>query len=84
VGSAHQWCVSYLTGRSQFLRFGNSSSQPTTLECEVPQGSFLGSILFPLYTADLQAINQQHSLMPHLMTIRFTQAVSLVWNDGIV
>jgi hypothetical protein len=65
-GSALQWFESYLTGRSQCVRCGSSSSQPTTLECGVPQGSVLGPILFVLYTADLQAIIQQHRLVPHL------------------
>jgi Reverse transcriptase (RNA-dependent DNA polymerase) len=55
VGSAHQWSVSYLTSRSPCVRCGHSS-QPTPLECGVPQGSVLGPILFGLYTADLQAI----------------------------
>ena len=64
-GSAHSWLSTCLTGRDQCVRCGGSSSESTTLECDVPEGSVLGPILFVLYTADLQAVIERHGLSPH-------------------
>ena len=65
-GRVHRWFTSYLTGRTQFVRCGGSSSAPTMLDCGVPQGSVLGPILFLLYTADLLRLVRGHGLEPHL------------------
>ena len=56
-GVALQWFRSYLDGRMQHV---------STEAAVVSQGSVLGPILFILYTADLIALIESHSLSPHL------------------
>jgi hypothetical protein len=65
-GSVHKWFVSYLGGRTQFVRCGKSCSNPASVLYGVPQGSVLGPILFLLYTADLIRIVESHGLLTHL------------------
>jgi len=50
--TVHRWFISYLSGRSQFVRCGSSSSLPKTVLFGVPQGSVLGPILFLLGLLD--------------------------------
>jgi len=52
-GHVHKWFTSYLTGRTQFVCCGGSSSASTMLDCGVPQGLVLWPILFLLCTADV-------------------------------
>ncbi len=64
--SALAWITSYLSGRTECVRRGDSCSTMTTLTCGVPQGSVLGPVMFIMYTADLPSIVQQHGLSLHL------------------
>ena len=65
-GRALGWFSSYLSGRTQFVRSGSSSSPPSLLLYGVPQGSVLGPILFLLYTADIIGLIDKHGLRAHL------------------
>ena len=50
-GPALNWIASYVVGRTQFVRVGQEQSPRADCEYGVPQGSFLGPILFTLYTS---------------------------------
>ena len=51
-----EWFKSYLNGRTQRVRIGDSYSEPKNISCGVPQGSIIGPILFLLYINDLPLI----------------------------
>ena len=57
--------LTYLTGRSQYVRTPSSKSTPSFVLYGVPQGSVLGPILFVLYVADVLQLMKGHGLMPH-------------------
>ena len=53
-GLTLDWFKSYLSNRSQIVCIGNIKSDEQIIRCGVPQGSFLGPILFLLYINDFK------------------------------
>ena len=52
-GKAHVWITNYLYDRKQYVSFNKLDSPYEKVNCGVPQGSILGSLLFLMYINDL-------------------------------
>ena len=52
-GDALSWLTSYLSHRNQFVSVNGTSLPTSSITCGVPQGSFLGPLLFLVYIKDL-------------------------------
>ena len=65
TGSAFTWVQSYLTGRSQTVRLGSHSSNPTPCLVGIPQFSVLGPLLFIIYTSPISHIAEAHNIQQH-------------------
>jgi len=53
--------LSYLSGRTQFVRYSGATSSVASVSCGVPQGSVLGPVLFIMYVADVIKLVEDHS-----------------------
>jgi len=49
-----QWLRSYLTGRTQYTQYGETSSNILQVLMGVPQGSILGPLLYLIYVIDIK------------------------------
>ena len=65
-GIALNWFKSYLSSRKCRVVLNGVSSEDTSLDCGVPQGSVLGPILFTVYTLPLGDIIRKHGVPFHL------------------
>ena len=71
---ALEWFSSYLSGRSRRVLFEGTTSDSYDLRFGVPQGSFLGLLLFAVYASKLFEIVQDHCRVcfASLTTLNFT------------
>jgi len=67
-GKVLDWFSSYLMNRSQQVSIDGSLSTQFPLDCDAPQGSCLGPLLFVIYTSSLFKVIERHLPQVHCFT----------------
>ena len=62
---ALEWITSYLTGRSQYVRYNGLKFRIALIACGVPQGSVLGPLYYILYISDVFELITQRGFRIH-------------------
>ena len=70
-GNAYNLIESFLSNRTQQVKFKNSLSNSYTIKSGVPQGSCLGPLLFNIYTIDIENVIQTANLTMYADDITF-------------
>jgi len=70
-GSALHWFKSYLSGRTQGVKYNDVLSSQRAIDIGVPQGSILGPLLFIIYINDLP------NVVPKLKSVIFADDTTL-------
>ena len=64
-GQALNWVISYLEGRNQYIKSGDSCSDQIPVTDGVPQGSVLGPLLFSLYISPVADVIGSFGMSHH-------------------
>ena len=57
--TAANWFASYLNNRRQYCSLGNQKSSESLVTCGIPQGTWLGPLLFIIYIHDFESCLRQ-------------------------
>ena len=78
MGVAHNWFATYSAGREQFCFPNSQISSKSNIECGIPQGSCLMSLLFILYVNDFEQCLHESSPTIYAEDTTVTYAASVL------
>ena len=72
-GNAFKLLKSYLTGKTQYIKYDGMQSATLSIKCVVPQGSILGPLLF------ICTMNDIRNVSDFLYTILYADVTYFYW-----